>query len=152
MSVLSVFFFFKQKTAYEMRISDWSSDVCSSDLLVTAVLGARGIRHVHVVAHGDGVHVVGELLARAQEEGAQADVPQVLSAMLLSAPLFFESAHSLSKRLLFGSLAPLYWQLTGPRGFGRTFRSEEHTSELQSLMRISYAVFCLKKKTNTYDA
>src|SRR3546814_2129565 len=31
-SVISVFFFFKQKTAYEMRISDWSSDVCSSDL------------------------------------------------------------------------------------------------------------------------
>src|SRR3546814_10233095 len=146
----SFLFFFKQKTAYEMRISDWSSDVCSSDLqadLVTAVLGARGIRHVHVVAHGDGVHVVGELLARAQEEGAQADVPQVLSAMLLSAPLFLESAHSLSKRLLFGSLAPLYWQLTGPRGFGRTFsslRSEEHTSELQPLMRLTNAVFCLK--------
>src|SRR3546814_5342692 len=33
MSVIDVFFFFKQKTAYEMRISDWSSDVCSSDLL-----------------------------------------------------------------------------------------------------------------------
>src|SRR3546814_8240279 len=33
--------------------------------------------------------------------------------------------------------------------FGRKIRSEEHTSELQSLMRISYAVFCLKKKTNT---
>src|SRR3546814_2618073 len=32
-----LFFFFKQKTAYEMRISDWSSDVCSSDLLMTAV-------------------------------------------------------------------------------------------------------------------
>src|SRR3546814_2539635 len=32
---------------------------------------------------------------------------------------------------------------------GETFRSEEHTSELQSLMRISYAVFCLKKKTRT---
>src|SRR3546814_1309596 len=32
MSALTVFFFFKQKTAYEMRISDWSSDVCSSDL------------------------------------------------------------------------------------------------------------------------
>src|SRR3546814_8920481 len=31
------FFFFKQKTAYELRISDWSSDVCSSDLLVTAI-------------------------------------------------------------------------------------------------------------------
>src|SRR3546814_9048911 len=40
-----VFFFFKQKTAYEMRISDWSSDVCSSDLLVVVlavVLGSVG--------------------------------------------------------------------------------------------------------------
>src|SRR3546814_4371996 len=34
MSVFLLFFFFKQKTAYEMRISDWSSDVCSSDLLI----------------------------------------------------------------------------------------------------------------------
>src|SRR3546814_1843859 len=36
------------------------------------------------------------------------------------------------------------------RRMGRAKRSEEHTSELQSLMRISYAVFCLKKKTNTH--
>src|SRR3546814_3337764 len=35
-----LFFFFKQKTAYEMRISDWSSDVCSSDLIVVALLSA----------------------------------------------------------------------------------------------------------------
>src|SRR3546814_2700199 len=44
MVILSAFFFFKQKTAYEMRISDWSSDVCSSDLLVfnnTRVIKAR---------------------------------------------------------------------------------------------------------------
>src|SRR3546814_5499597 len=34
-SFLIIFFFFKQKTAYEMRISDWSSDVCSSDLIST---------------------------------------------------------------------------------------------------------------------
>src|SRR3546814_10264769 len=40
------FFFFKQKTAYEMRISDWSSDVCSSDL-------PEGARPVAVAAHGD---------------------------------------------------------------------------------------------------
>src|SRR3546814_6395987 len=44
---ICVFFFFKQKTAYEMRISDWSSDVCSSDLaddhLHGAVLGADGV-------------------------------------------------------------------------------------------------------------
>src|SRR3546814_528495 len=37
-----LFFFFKQKTAYEMRISDWSSDVCSSDLIGQIVLQARG--------------------------------------------------------------------------------------------------------------
>src|SRR3546814_4443686 len=36
--MLLLFFFFKQKTAYEMRISDWSSDVCSSDLAVAALL------------------------------------------------------------------------------------------------------------------
>src|SRR3546814_1613626 len=49
------------------------------------------------------------------------------------------------------------WSKHGPEsdaaalhGRHRTCRSEEHTSELQSLMRISYAVFCLKKKTNTY--
>src|SRR3546814_2393134 len=40
LSILCVFFFFKQKTAYEMRISDWSSDVCSSDL---KLLWARGM-------------------------------------------------------------------------------------------------------------
>src|SRR3546814_3394235 len=58
---------------------------------------------------------------------------------------------------------PHAWLLTGPRGIGKatlayrfarlvladgSLRSEEHTSELQSLMRISYAVFCLKKKQN----
>src|SRR3546814_9454369 len=42
-----VFFFFKQKTAYEMRISDWSSDVCSSDLLDLELLPVR-LRHVDV--------------------------------------------------------------------------------------------------------
>src|SRR3546814_8578772 len=41
-------------------------------------------------------------------------------------------------------------QLDGAGTFDAPLRSEEHTSELQSLMRISYAVFCLKKKTNTY--
>src|SRR3546814_11629198 len=39
--VLLVFFFFKQKTAYEMRISDWSSDVCSSDLLIHVNINYR---------------------------------------------------------------------------------------------------------------
>src|SRR3546814_3642170 len=42
-------------------------------------------------------------------------------------------------------------ELYAGRRLERGFGSEEHTSELQSLMRISYAVFCLKKKTNTKD-
>src|SRR3546814_2954571 len=46
------FFFFKQKTAYEMRISDWSSDVCSSDLAAAAGPGARRHRH-HPLGHGE---------------------------------------------------------------------------------------------------
>src|SRR3546814_6041372 len=46
-------------------------------------------------------------------------------------------------------LAMSSWFVTGDRGFGFKMRSEEHTSELQSLMRISYAVFCLKKKKKT---
>src|SRR3546814_2920713 len=52
-----VFFFFKQKTAYEMRISDWSSDVCSSDLLVATplamVLAFDGARYVELTAEHD---------------------------------------------------------------------------------------------------
>src|SRR3546814_2896726 len=87
-----IVFFFKQKTAYEMRISDWSSDVCSSDL------GAWTRRT-------DGVRLLGAL--------------------------GFENAYAFAMR---GDDA---------RARGR---SEEHTSELQSLMRISYAVFCLNKK------
>src|SRR3546814_8936911 len=72
-----VFFFFKQKTAYEMRISDWSSDVCSSDLIkravgdaITAVLvthahpdhapGARELaRYCGVPVYGSGIALAG---------------------------------------------------------------------------------------------
>src|SRR3546814_7396004 len=53
---MRVFFFFKQKTAYEMRISDWSSDVCSSDLLASSVGGAGS-------AYGYGYASLGELPA-----------------------------------------------------------------------------------------
>src|SRR3546814_3973438 len=53
------------------------------------------------------------------------------------------------------NLAPIKsranWRIAGFRGDFRQLRSEEHTSELQSLMRISYAVFCLKKKTKNLN-
>src|SRR3546814_9815701 len=65
----------------------------------------------------------------------------------------FPRAHQIGKLLDDGSLAGPFLDLAGKPvpdpgdvALGRGFRSEEHTSELQSLMRISYAVFCLKKK------
>src|SRR3546814_17008821 len=53
MFLFFLFFFFKQKTAYEMRISDWSSDVCSSDLLSESAI-RRAAETVKLVAQGHG--------------------------------------------------------------------------------------------------
>src|SRR3546814_1263614 len=102
-----------------MRISDWSSDVCSSDLAHLQ----PGL--VHVGAPGELQHHVALAGARDRLHRAQA----------------LDHADS-----LFDRLGDQGFDLRG-RG-ARVLRSEEHTSELQSLMRISYAVFCLKKKTN----
>src|SRR3546814_6519739 len=116
---LIFFFFFKQKTAYEMRISDWSSDVCSSDLIAssTAVLPPP---------------ITATFFPRKKKPSqvAQAETP---------APRSFCSLSSPSQR----ADAPVAITSVSPT------RSEEHTSELQSLMRLSYAVFCLKKKRLT---
>src|SRR3546814_10023194 len=105
-------FFFKQKTAYEMRISDWSSDVCSSDLTMWTTWSVRIAPPVRLAQ--------GKL-----REGVQARLDRIVAQM---SP--WDPASGLSR---FNR---------APAGT----RSEEHTSELQSLMRISYAVFCLKKK------
>src|SRR3546814_9625354 len=121
---------FKQKTAYEMRISDWSSDVCSSDLFLLD-LGHR----LDLVREPCGIHELGidfgeihhrEIKARKLVDGEA----QALLA-LRRAPRPAELAPS----LLLKNTAEFTLE-----------RSEEHTSELQSIMRISYAVFCLKKK------
>src|SRR3546814_8857019 len=124
LSVLSccgVFFFFKQKTAYEMRISDWSSDVCSSDL--PRARSARASRRNSRPPRGP--------------SPACPECPTRRRGCNISCrPSTAARAHRRLSR--------------SPKA-GR--RSEEHTSELQSLMRISYAVFCLKKKNNypNYD-
>src|SRR3546814_1584952 len=66
------FFFFKQKTAYEMRISDWSSDVCSSDLIAVA----RALGHVrmghHEIGEAEDLHI--EIAQRLGIERVQRDV------------------------------------------------------------------------------
>src|SRR3546814_1650054 len=106
-----------------MRISDWSSDVCSSDLFAKgAVLLQYGGAHRHHTVAVYDVHA--------------------------SVPLCRREFAQFSKAIAQGALRNA--QL--PRGAGAMpvhliqHRSEEHTSELQSLMRISYAVFCLKTK------
>src|SRR3546814_9693274 len=59
-------------------------------------------------------------------------------------------AAAFSASALLWVIAAPFWAKRSDRHGRRAMRSEEHTSELQSLMRISYAVFCLKKKTHTY--
>src|SRR3546814_3958785 len=134
--LLFFFFFFKQKTAYEMRISDWSSDVCSSDLTKTQ-RWSRGIVLLGVFAtslfYGDSMITPAVSVLSAVEGLA------VYNSSL--APLILPAAVLI--------LLGLFWiQGLGTNRVASLFgpRSEEHTSELQSLMRISYAVFCFKKK------
>src|SRR3546814_6376285 len=66
-------FFFKQKTAYEMRISDWSSDVCSSDLLAKPVLGVASVLTVRVLAQecSESLAVLVEILGRERRGRAE---------------------------------------------------------------------------------
>src|SRR3546814_1089613 len=111
--VFSYFFFFKQKTAYEMLISDWSSDVCSSDLGQFAILGDD--------RWAGRPHGVYKMLSSGGERSRDDDDRVYAKGAHLHADYFGQDVPG-----------------------GR--RSEEHTSELKSLMRISYAVFCFKKK------
>src|SRR3546814_5567801 len=108
-----------------MRISDWSSDVCSSDLA-----GVRRVDH-GALAIADGVAPFGQIFIVAEVRRAaemelrlahlgREDEARVASDGII---LVVEVVNIVSEN-----------------------RSEEHTSELQSLLRISYAVFCLKKK------
>src|SRR3546814_1597936 len=129
------FFFFKQKTAYEMRISDWSSDVCSSDLDRQAV-GAAGLGHrTHRLRLPDAAGNVG--IADRGADGDLAEGPP--HALLEGGAAQVERQIETEGRRL-DEADDLRHPLL------ELGRSEEHTSELQSLMRISYAVFCLKKK------
>src|SRR3546814_9132836 len=77
---MCLFFFFKQKTAYEMRISDWSSDVCSSDLRLIDFLDAHHEAIIAIAARADGnvefhlrIGVIGLRLAQIPRDAAAAD-------------------------------------------------------------------------------
>src|SRR3546814_3688820 len=138
LDVCYFFFFFKQKTAYEMRISDWSSDVCSSDLV--ALRDFHAIRAHYYDASGApkpvGARIKNPELARLLKHVAKHGAPgfyqgwpaRRLSSAVATAP---RNPSQLTEADLIAYRA-------------EERRSEEHTSELQTLMRTSYAVFCLK--------
>src|SRR3546814_3885101 len=131
-----------------MRISDWSSDVCSSDLLQVDILHrfAGALNHREIAA-GRRVHVGDGM-------GDAVDPPRLFRAGLLDlVELPGHGVDRLDDPIEYGAgLADQgdtgFHLLAGLLDDGADVlrgKSEEHTSELQSLMRISYAVFCLKK-------
>src|SRR3546814_7387019 len=123
-----------------MRISDWSSDVCSSDLAQAGIEPEHRLR-----TGGRGQQQVLEVVAEHVDR----------LALGLFARLVEQVEHQVQLQLR----APGQAAGIGEPGIGgaatgadagvqrdAALRSEEHTSELQSLMRISYAVFCVTKK------
>src|SRR3546814_2230750 len=141
-----------------MRISDWSSDVCSSDLKgwVEGALGLSGFfsRRREKGFISVEVELLGELVVAEFLQGLPAGLGAVGGFGLL-----FDAG--VDGAALFGDLGEVADAGAGDEDGGAGFleggvdagrpvdaRSEEHTSELQSLMRTSSAVFCLKKKNN----
>src|SRR3546814_6419838 len=151
--LLFFFFFFKQKTAYEMRISDWSSDVCSSDLKFRYVNPFKSTstnkQLFDKLVKDFGPYMpfnsVAEMVEAQTGHALPKEIKEIsakISWMEATSKLrWFETVHALMN---FGSLINNMPAIH--KGMQRLKRSEEHTSETQSHKRISYAVFCLKKK------
>src|SRR3546814_2853121 len=131
-----LFFFFKQKTAYEMRISDWSSDVCSSDLWNGATCPRSSEERDAVVMATKAI--VGEKVGMTQvwdddNRVVPVTVLRVKPCRVVQVKTDEHDGYS-ALQVTFGTKKAS--KITKPK-LGQ-FRSEEHTSELQSLMRISY--------------
>src|SRR3546814_1798091 len=135
--IVLVFFFFKQKTAYEMRISDWSSDVCSSDL----------------VAFGRKIATIGLSMKKNVKLAREMGLLTIPESALIDIERIGDYPDSQICVISTGSqgepMSALTRMANQENRWLEVGRSEEHTSELQSLMRISYAVFCLKQTKTT---
>src|SRR3546814_7231390 len=145
-------FFFRHKTAYELRISNWSSDVCSSDLdnktqrseyvrlrqRETAIDQriSSALESERASLRRDQAQLANE---RQQSEGLLQDLQRRLESLgNTDLPVGLGLREGDADGL--GADAGIRWVEPDDAQ-----RSEEHTSELQSPMRISYAVFCLQK-------
>src|SRR3546814_7064566 len=123
-----------------MRISDWSSDVCSSDLKIEPGSEAARLQIDDRVADND----EGDGRERAQQDqlleernAPSAGLPRAGRANPAGALALVHQVCSSGRHRITAGVSAV-----------SSARSEEHTSELQSLMRSSYAVFCLKTKNN----
>src|SRR3546814_8154094 len=133
-----------------MRISDWSSDVCSSDLPCRwparsrpshSQIDAARIHRLQLLEHRG--HLEGAVVVHQHGSGPETDARRLRGGR---GDQEFRMGGRLRRRHVMldqpdAMIPPRYLPA----------RSEEHTSELQSLMRISYAVFCLTKKTTTHN-
>src|SRR3546814_5766161 len=123
-----------------MRISDWSSDVCSSDLVVAAPDGKR-----LYVTVGSSSNIAENGLDAEQNRANILEVdPEAKTYRIYAAGM--RNLNGVD----FDPATGQMWAVVNERDMMGSDRSEEHTSELQSLMRNSYAVLCLEKhQTNT---
>src|SRR3546814_2953399 len=124
-----------------MRISDWSSDVCSYDLEAGSHFeSSYFLTFVYMPPAEDAARAESWLYEGRDQRGV--DAHEILRGFIDRTDRILQLIDTFVPECAWlddsGTLTYLH----------ATVRSEEHTSELQSLMRISYAVFCLKKKTN----
>src|SRR3546814_2577107 len=131
-----------------MRISDWSSDVCSSDLGYAIVnISLKPIGGIPGDASAEQIDLMADLAERYSFDelrvthGQNIVLPHVAKRDLHAIWRTLDAAGLASSNL------DLISDIIACPGLDYC-RSEEHTSELQSLMRLSYAVFCLKTKKN----
>src|SRR3546814_4598297 len=133
------FFFFKQKTAYEMRISDWSSDVCSSDLAVAAsAVAAGGALGAGVAGTADWANALPQQPSN-NSSGAKRVMPRPRRC-----PASASCWRAVRRRQGWQNRTASDLRAATVRHWSATqtpVRSEEHTSELQYLMHTSQAGF-----------
>src|SRR3546814_1626998 len=122
-----------------MRISDWSSDVCSSDL--DRIKANICLPWWHCSGRATYSVIVDLYIVIFSGSAFMFDSSDSIDSTVLPPAIHFKSFTD--ARAAVERLVEIYAR--------NTARSEEHTSELQSLMRISYAVFCLKQKKYNND-
>src|SRR3546814_9084658 len=145
-----------------MRISDWSSDVCSSDLLRRdSIEGAKGFARVNLARMLDlaqsSLHIA-RMLIETEATPNPATVKFIPGRVVMgmgtrdfATPEEAEASPLADALFGLGDVTGVFFggdfiSVTIAPGAQWSDRSEEHTSELQSLMRHSYAVYCLRKK------